>query len=57
MEEGSVIRGMAIMRLVQWKWFPSEDASWEGEHILQHPRFLMLEDTKTWEGRDIMSLH
>ena len=28
--------------LVQWKGFPSEDATWEGEQILQHPTLLLL---------------
>ena len=36
--------------LIQWKGFPSEDATWEGEHILQHPALLLLEDNHIWEG-------
>ena len=27
-----------------------------GEPILQHPKFLLLEDKKTWEGRTVKSL-
>ena len=56
MEEGLIIRGMAIIRQVQWKGFPSEDATWEGEQNLQHPGLLLLEDKQTWEGRIVMSL-
>ena len=41
--------------LIQWKGFPSEDATWEGEQILQHPALLLLEDKQIWEGRTIMS--
>ena len=41
--------------LIQWKGFPSEDATWEGEQILQHPALLLLEDKHIWEGRTVMS--
>ena len=41
--------------LIQWKGLPSEDATWEGEQILQYPALLLLEDKKIWEGRTIMS--
>ena len=47
MEEGLVIRGMAIIGLVQWKGLPNEDATWEGEQILQHCGLLLLEDKET----------
>ena len=39
--------GMAIIRLVQWKGFPNEDVSFEGEHILQHLGLILLEDKET----------
>ena len=29
--------------LIQWKGLTSEDATWQGEQILQHPTFLLLE--------------
>jgi hypothetical protein len=32
-----------------------EDATWEGEHILQHPGLMLLEDKQCWEGRTVMS--
>ena len=41
--------------LIQWKGFPSEDDTWEGEQILQHPTLILLEDKQIWEGRAIMS--
>lgn len=28
--------------LIQWKDFPSEDATWEGPKILQHPTLQLL---------------
>ena len=28
-----------------------------GEPILEHPRLLLLDDNKNWEGRNVMSLH
>ena len=40
---------------IQWKGLPSEDATWEGEKILQHPILLMLGDKNIWEGRIVMS--
>jgi hypothetical protein len=32
-----------------------EDTTWEGEHILQHPGLMLLEDKKSQEGRTVMS--
>jgi hypothetical protein len=32
-----------------------EDATWEGEKILQHPGLMLLEDKKSREGRTVMS--
>ena len=36
--------------LVQWKYLPSEDATWEEENILQHPNLKLLEDKQYWVG-------
>jgi hypothetical protein len=33
-----------------------EDATWESEHILQHPGLRLLEDKQSQEGRTVMSL-
>jgi hypothetical protein len=41
--------------LVVWRGFPTEDATWEGEQILQHPDLELLEDKQSWEGRTVMS--
>ena len=40
--------------LIQWKGLPNEDATWEGEQILQHPTVLLLEDKHILEGRTVM---
>jgi hypothetical protein len=41
--------------LIKWKNLPIEDATWEGEKILQHPRLQLLEDKQSQEGRNVMS--
>ena len=41
--------------LIQWKGLPSEDATFVGEQILQHPALFLLEDKQIWEGKTIMS--
>ena len=41
--------------LIQWKGLPTEDATWEGEQILQHLVLILLEDKHIWEGITIMS--
>jgi hypothetical protein len=41
--------------LVRRKDFPAEDATWEGEQILQQPGLELLEDKQSREGRTIMS--
>jgi hypothetical protein len=50
------LRSMIIREcLVRWRGFPVEDATWEGEHILQHPGLMLLEDKQSREGRTVMS--
>jgi hypothetical protein len=41
--------------LVRWRGLPVKDATWEGEHILQHPGLMLLEDKQSQEGRTVMS--
>ena len=41
--------------LVKWKDLPVEDATWEGEAILQHPALRLLEAKQFQEGRTVMS--
>ena len=38
--------------MIQWTNIPDEDATWEGEKILQHPSLLLLEDKKILGGED-----
>jgi hypothetical protein len=41
--------------LVKWRELPIEDATWEGEHILQHSNIQLLEDKQLRAGRIVMS--
>ena len=41
--------------LVKWKDLPIEDATWEGDQILQHPNLKLLEDKQSRAGRTVMS--
>ena len=41
--------------LVKWKELPMEDATWEGEQVLQHPSLQLLEDKQFQAGRTVMS--
>ena len=41
--------------LLKWKELPTEDATWEGEHILQHPSLQFLKEEKSQVGGTIMS--
>jgi hypothetical protein len=41
--------------LVKWKYLCIKDATWEGEHVLQHPRLKFLVDKQSWAGRTVMS--
>ena len=40
--------------LVQWKRFPSEEATWEDENFFQHPNLEFIEENKYWVGSTIM---
>ena len=40
--------------LVKWKELPMEDATWEGEQVLQHPSLQLLEDKEFQAGRTVM---
>jgi hypothetical protein len=40
---------------VRWRDWLVEDATWENEHILQHPGLWLLEEKQSWEGRTVMS--
>jgi hypothetical protein len=40
---------------VRWRDLLVEDATWESEHILQHPGLRLLEDNQSQEGRIVMS--
>jgi hypothetical protein len=42
--------------LIKWRGLPVEDTTWESEQVFQHPRLVLLEDKKFWEGRIVMSL-
>ena len=41
--------------LVKWKDFPIEDATWEGEQVLQHLGLRLLEDKQFQAGKTAMS--
>ena len=41
--------------LIHWKGLPNEDATCEGEQILQHPALFLLKEEQIWEGRIVMS--
>ena len=43
---------MVLEFLVRWKNFPDEDATWEGEQILQHPSLQLLKDKQHFVGGD-----
>ena len=44
-----------INYLVQWKYMPIEEATWEVEQVLQHPALQLLEYKQILAGRTVMS--
>ena len=42
--------------LIRWRELLVDDATWESEQVLQHPRLVLLEDKQFREGRTVMSL-
>jgi hypothetical protein len=51
------LRSMVIRECsIRWRGLPVDDATWESEMVLQHPRLVLLEDKQFWEGRTVMSL-
>ena len=38
------------------QFFPDEDATWEGEKILQHPSLQLLEDKQHFAGETVIFL-
>ena len=40
--------------LIKWKDMPVDDATWEGEEILQHPESTLFEDKQFQAGQTIM---
>ena len=50
------LRSMDIREfLVKWKDLPIEDATWEGEQVLQHPNLKLIEDKQSRVRRPVMS--
>lgn len=43
---------IVIEYLVRWKNLSDEDATWEGEHILEHPALKLLGDKQHLGGED-----
>ena len=41
--------------MVKWKDLPVEDATWEAEQVLKHPKLNLLEGKQSWVGRTVMS--
>ena len=53
---GKKLRSITIKQyLVQWRDFPSEEATWEDEKILQHPNLELLEDKQSLVWRTFIS--
>ena len=50
------LRNMVIREYpMKWKELPMEDATWEGEQVLQHPSLQLLEDKQFQAGKTVMS--
>jgi hypothetical protein len=51
------LRNMVIQEyLIWWRDLPVDDATWEGDHILQHLNLHLLKDKQSREGKIMMSL-
>ena len=55
MQERKLRNRVILEYLVKWKELPMEDATWEGEQVLQHPSLQLLEAKQSQAGRVVMS--
>ena len=53
--ERKLIKRVIREYLIKWKELPIEDATWEEEHVMQHPSLQLLENKQFQAGRTVMS--